>query len=245
MMMSPPPASAPDDAELACYLLGELSDSEEAALDVALAEPAVWEALQRAEEDLIDAYAAGRLDAARHQRLAERLAVSPRLRERLAVHRALRAVAARHRIRRLRRRALAVASGGLAIAAVVTLVVVFARHPGPRPTPPAAVAMLTLAPTTRGGELPVVHVAEAGELVVSVVIDPEEAFPHYHVAITLRGTVRWSHDLGGAEHGTLVVRVPGSAFGDGIYQLELTGIAPDGARVRLGARGFRVATERP
>jgi len=230
----------PDDEQLARYLLGELSPDDEAAIDDALAEDALWGAVQRAEDDLIDRFARGRLEAARHQRVAERIATSARLRERLELHRDLGTIAARRR-RPPRRRARGVVTamaGAFAIAAVIVLVVARGGQPGPGG--PDAVVALELVPTTRAGEIPVVRVPAHGELALSVVMDAEEAFPRYRLRITAGTAVAWTQDGVVAADGRLALRVPVASLANGVHQLEITGLGGAGDAVRLGLRSFRV-----
>jgi len=227
-----------DDEQLARYLLGELSPDEAAAIDDALVDDALWDAARRAEDELLDAYVADRLDATRRQRLAERIAASPRLRDRVELHRDLRAIAARRR--RRPRRAVAALAGGVAVAAVL-IVVLVARGGTQRATTSGGdVVALVLAPTTRAGEVAVVQVSGHDAIAVSAVMDAEEAFPRYRLELTSLGVTRWRQDNLVAAGGMLTLRLPVAVLADGVYQLEITGLGAGGAPVRLGVRGFRV-----
>ncbi len=242
-MTSPPTTGSqiPGDEQLARYLLGELPAPEQAAIDDALLDDEVWEALQRAEDELLDGYVRGRLDPARRERLAERLAASPRLRERVELHRDLRTIAhaRRRRVWTRARVTMAAATGALAIAAV--LVFVLFGSGGRRPAERGAeVATLTLVPMTRAGTMPAVHVAGHDAIALSVVMDAEETFPRYRVRISGPGAAPWSQDAVVASGGMLALRVPVSALADGVHELEITGLGASGEAVRLGARSFRV-----
>lgn len=237
-MTSPPQRIPEADAEqLARYLLGELTPAEQADLDVALLDDEVWQAAQRAEDDLLDAYANGQLGSERRERLTQRIAASPRLRDRVVLHGDLRTIArARHRRARPPRSRMAIAAFAVAVAAALVVVVaVRGADREPAAQRGAEIVALDLVPATRGGELPVVNVAGRSALAVSVAIDAEEAFPRYRVRIAA-----WSQDNVIATDATLVLRVPVAALADGVHELEITGIDATGAAVRLGTRSFRV-----
>jgi len=230
----------PDDEQLARYLLGELAPADEAAIDDALVDEAVWDAVKRAEDDLLDAYANGELDAARRQRLADRLAGSPRLRERVRLHQDLRTVAdARRRRAGWKRAGTAGVVGALAVAAALVLFIA-SRGGGDGVERGAETVALTLVPTTRAGGAAVVRTAGHRTLALSVAVDPEEAFPRYRVRLTAAGAALWSQDDAVAADGGIALRVPVSALVDGMHELELTGLGASGQAVRLGARSFRV-----
>jgi hypothetical protein len=153
----------------------------------------------------------------------------------------LQTIAARRRLRPRGRRLAAYGAAVVATAAAVVLVVRGAGQGGGSDTELAA---LTLVPATRSGALPVIRIAARGALVLSVVIDAEEAFPRYRVRLRApqppgASAAAWSQDGVVTVHGALVVRVPGSAIGHGVHELEITGCGA-GDDVYLGARGFRV-----
>lgn len=229
----------PDDDELARYLLGELPVDEEAAIDDALADDQVWQAVQRAEDELLDAHAAGRLDGSRRDRLTRRLAASPRLRERLALIRDLGAIAGARRHRPRKRIRLALAAAALAAAAAIAAIVTVRGRPAGHDRADQVVA-LALLPPTRAGALPVVDVAGRAELALSIAIDAEEAFPRYRVTLRARGAALWSAEAA-ARDGALAVRVPVAALGPGVHELAITGVDARGAEMPLGTRSFGVA----
>lgn len=241
-MNEPSAVRVPEDDQLVRYLLGELPAPEESAIDDALADEAswnaMWEAMARAEDELLDAYATDRLDPARRQRLAERIAASPRLRERVAVHQDLRTVA-RARRRRPRTRMIAVVGAAVVAVALVLVVVLNANPDGGAPRAPV-VAMLTLMPTTRGDAMPAVKMTGHDALDLLVALDAEETYPRYRVRLTGPGAT-WSKDSVTTTAGALKLRIPVAALADGVHALELTGIDAQGKSFRLGARSFRVA----
>lgn len=229
----------PDDDQLVRYLLGELGEAETAELDEALARDAVWDAMQRAEDEVLETYAAGGLSATQRDRLRDRLAVSARLRERLALLEGLHVVAARRQ--RPRRRA-GIFAAGSALAFAAALVVFFAvRGSGASdPDQGGEVVALALMPATRSVELPTVHIDGHPMLALSVALDAEDAYPRYRVRLVQGGTVVWSQGDAVAANGALALRVPVRLLGDGAYSIELEGIAVDGALIKLGTRGFVV-----
>jgi len=243
-MTSMPAAGGPHDPRderLVRYLLGELPPDEAAAIDDALLDDDLWQALQLAEDELLDAQARGRLDPARAQRLAERIAASPRLRERVELHRGLQVIAqARERRARARTRVIRTAAVVLGMAAVLALFVAVRGRGGPGRAAGGEVVALALVPTTRAGGVPEVQLATAQALALSVVMDAEEAFSRYRVEIRSGGVLRWSQDDVIAAQGALALRVPVSALAEGVHELEITGIGPRGEAAKLGVRSFRV-----
>jgi len=232
----------PDDEQLMRYLLGELSELEEAAIDHALADDDVWAALRLAEDELLDAYASGQLDAHRRQRLADRLAASPRLRERVDLQRDL-GTLARSRARRPRRRsarAVVAMLGAFAVVAVLVVAVAWRGNAGHGGDADGDVVALTLVPTTRGGAMPEVRVTGRRVIALSVLVDTEESFPRYRVRIPGAGAPLWAQDGVTTADGMLALRVPTSVLPDGVRELELFGVGTSGDEVRLGTRSFRI-----
>lgn len=228
----------PDDDQLARYLLGELSAKDEESIDEAIASDDVWQALQRVENDLIDAYVRDELADARRLQLAQRIAASPRLRERLAFHQDMRTVATARRRRTTRRRQRSViAAVGACLAAAAVLFVAL-RGGGQREQD--QIVALTLDPTTRGSDVPAVRVPAHGTLALTVVMDAEEIYPSYRLRITTAGRERWSLADATAVDGAIVLRVPATSLGEGAHELEIVGVPTAGEPIRLGARSFRV-----
>lgn len=226
-----------DEDQLARYLLGELDEGEARALDGALGDDAVWEAMQRAEDDVLERYARGGLSAAQRDRLRERLAAAPRLRERLALLDGLRVVATRRL--KPQRRAPWVIGGAVACAAV--LAIFFAmRGPATVPSSGETVA-LALLPATRSAAVPTVHIAGHPMLAVSIVLDAEDRYPRYRVRLLHGEAQIWAQDGAVAVDDALALRVPVRLLGDGAYVVEIEGVAADGSISKLGGRGFRVA----
>lgn len=89
----------PDEAGLRRYLLGLLRESEAEALEEAyLGRAEVWEHLRGVEDDLLDDYAADRLDPGEKAAFESRYLISPVLRERVVAARALRLTASDTRV---------------------------------------------------------------------------------------------------------------------------------------------------
>lgn len=228
----------PDDDQLARYLLGELSGQDEESIDDAIATDDGWQAVQRVENDLLDAYVRDELADARRLQLAQRIATSPRLRERLAFHHDMRTVATARRRRAIRRKQRAVvATIGACLAAAVALLVVFR---GGGETKQDQIVALTLDPTTRGADAPTVRLPARGTLAVTAVMDAEEIYPSYRVRITSAGKERWSLAKAPATDGAIVLHVPASALGEGAHELEITGLPSTGEPLLLGTRSFRI-----
>jgi hypothetical protein len=222
----------PDDERLTRYLLGELTGADEVAIEEVLDDDQVWDAVQRLEDDLLDAYASGRLDADRRGRLGARIAASPRLRDRLALHEDLGRIA-RSRRRRSRTPIRLVAMAAVAMAAALALVVVV-RDGGPAAGD--RVVALTLAPTTRSGETPAVRPGGGDILVLRIVMDAEEAFPRYRVELLGAAPRSWEVAASG---GVIELRMPASELAAGVHSVEIRGLGGADA-VRLGTRSFRV-----
>lgn len=88
--MTPLSERRPDDDALVDYLLGTLSADDTERLDeLSVADDEVAWRLQAAENDLVDAYVAGRLSGARLERFTSYYLSSPMRRERVALARAL------------------------------------------------------------------------------------------------------------------------------------------------------------
>jgi hypothetical protein len=150
-----PEAEVPCQAEGRNLLLELLTAPEEerAALELALLEDdALFEELERAEDELIDAAISGNLEPASRQLLDELLAVSPRLRERLATAYQLRQRALEHQARNRwrRERVWVAAAAGLGIAAVGIALVIAGEPQGPPHTLQADVASIQAMATDRG-----------------------------------------------------------------------------------------------
>jgi hypothetical protein len=119
--------SARDDDELVRYLLGELSDEDAERLDErSLADDDFAARLRLVEDDLVDAYAAGRLAGERLKRFESFYLASPRRREKTAFAKRLLQTVEREALRRESDRAATAQRGNrvwfpLAAAAAVAL----------------------------------------------------------------------------------------------------------------------------
>src|SRR5262245_14807452 len=93
------------EANLRRYLLGDLSDEEQTALETDLFnQPAACERLAVAEDELIDAYVLKELSASEERRFEDYVATSRRVAQRVYVAQALLPRAAAHQPRRWRTR---------------------------------------------------------------------------------------------------------------------------------------------
>jgi hypothetical protein len=237
-----------DPEQLTRYLLGELTPDEETELDARLlADDDQWAALRQAEDDLVDAYALGRLGGARRARAAARIAASPRLGDRVAFARSLHAIAARPAARSswsaraagwLTTRNGRLALVGVGVAALLLAIV----WPRGEPAPPTIVASLVLEPPTRSARVPTLVIPATGAVELTVVLDPEELCPAYRLRVVgARGAVVWSReDARGRGDGVAAV-VPTGVLPAGAYALEVIGVRAD-QEVALGSRDFRVTT---
>ncbi len=126
-----------EEADLRRYLLGQMSEAEEAQVERAyLGSDDALEALRAREDELIEEYLAGTLETAERERFERLFLASPARLERLVFLRALQDRAAPRALRLVparTARSWARAAAGLAVVAAVGLVA--ARALGPRPVP--------------------------------------------------------------------------------------------------------------
>lgn len=236
-----PPAAFRD------YLLGTLNETESIAAEQQyFADGALLAAYEQAEDELIEDYLSGKLDATQRTKFETHYLASPFRRERYEIMRALRQRTPRLRSTRRMIRFGALAAGVALVS--ITLYLFSVRQSTPLPAP-TVVASLTLpAIQLRGDQrLPTAHLSPSTSALELRLERSEFALqPPFAVEIrSLSGDVVWSgpairvQDAGG-EQALALVRVPADPLVQGDYLVELRSIAeaerPDTLRY-----AFRVA----
>jgi len=241
-----------DDQRLRAYLLGQLSEAEAESLEARLlAEHEVFEALESVEDDLIDDFARGRLDAAESARVRERYENQP---DRVRFARALAPRSARAHVVSFPRRqwlplaaaaALAVAVGGILLRPERA-----PELPLPSAAPPPPSAVLSLG-TSRSGGTPseIALTPDAPALQLRVRLDPADRYDRYSMELrSAAGEVAWHVDdlRASADAGELdlLASVPSRALPGGGYELGVRGVNEGGSPEDLGFVTVRI-TRRP
>jgi hypothetical protein len=141
-----------EEADLRRYLLGQMSEAEEARVERAyLGSDDALEALRAREDELIEEYLAGVLEPAERERFERLFLASPQRLERLVFLRALQDRAAPRALRLVPSpgaRSWVRAAAGLAVVAVAGLLGV--RALGPRPSPADGAAPPAAGPAVSG-----------------------------------------------------------------------------------------------
>lgn len=229
------------------YLLGALSDAEmEAAEERYFADGGVLAECEQVEDDLIDDYLSGRLDATQREQFETHYLVSPTRRERYEIARAL-----RRRSPQLRstRRTIQVGALAAGVALVsITFYLVNQRQNTPPPTPSVLASLTLPAIQLRSDQkLPTAQLTPStSELELRLERGERPLEPPLEVEIrSLAGIVVWSGpatpaDDAGSRQLLAVVRVPTDRLIEGDYILELRSLAGAG-RAEADRYPFRVA----
>ncbi len=234
----------PDELESSVrrYLLGELRDEEAAAIEDRLfGEPSFAGQLEDEERDLLDDYAAGRLDRGRKAAVEERLAGSSAQRDRLRFAIAL--DTRRRRIAGRRRLWLAAAAVFVCAAALGAFYFPrtqpFAGNPGLRTPPavapsvaprnPAVIASFLLQPgALRGAETAVLRIpAHAASVRLELQLDRESSGLVDATVRTAGGRTVWTQSgIRPYSAGTIsaaLIEVPAEKLIPGRYEVRLSG----------------------
>jgi hypothetical protein len=233
-------------ARIEAYLLGRLSDDEQARIEALMFEHEdVFEAIRDAEDDLIDRYLAGELAQPDCDAFEQVFAISATRKERIAFARMLSqgltgtpadraappAAAPRHARPSIARRFGIPASAALA-AAIAIAWLATRRDPAVAPSETVATFALDRTELRRGaGSLPRLPLPRG---TTAIRLQPELEAPPLAAdyAVTLRrveGPVVWQGTVRADEGGRFSVLVPAQLVGSGDYVLSLAtpGTAPE------------------
>lgn len=222
-------SAQPDDFDVATrYLRGELDEIDRAVFEERmLGDDEVHQLVRAAEDELLDAHAAGTLDAATRARLDARLAAEPELRRRRVLAGGLFRRAARSDAAgtgaavtpitagRSRRRVMRWAAPAMvAIAAAALVLFYLARAPVPAPE----VVTVAMAAPTRGSEVPEIKLV-VGTRTLRLVLDVPAAPPPAVSVTGPRGPVR--HAVGAPSPDGLVLDLDAAAVVPGLHDVTV------------------------
>ena len=243
------------------YLLGRLAEDEAETLEIELlANDDLYHRLGSVEDDLVDAYATGRLNEADRTAFQSRYG-GEALRDRVDIAEAFRTKAKQANVVPLRRRRnvlpLAAAAAAVLLAGTVAFLGVRRTTPAAlpqqanvpvpveRPEPRAPVdqfvahtIVLTSATRAEAPAPTIVVPQSASGVDLHVVLDPADTFDRYTLALSdAKGTTVWKSDtlvpVMRDGQRTINARVPASALSQGKHELAVAGQRTDGTSEEL------------